>query len=140
MKFKLIAVCLAGLVVLWVSIPGLLLAQDENGLAGLAAQVRDLAERVAFLEAIWSGPGALDLGNGLCEIAFHGTAQDSTVLKYKETFDDWPDMDYLQIAGVAYVQETGEVLIRYEHLYDDQFVVERWQACEFLESSDWWEE
>ena len=80
------------------------------------------------------------MGDGVCEVAYAGTAQDITVLKYKETFDEWPTMDYLHIIGVAFHPESSRVMIKYEHTYDDRFVVERWEGCEFVEASDWWEE
>ena len=56
MRVKLLVVSLACLAVLWLSVPAL--AQGELSLEGLAAQIRDLTERVAFIESMWSGPGS----------------------------------------------------------------------------------
>ena len=131
------------LVGVWASGVG---AQGELSLEGLAGRLQaltdrvdTLTERVEFIEAVWTGPGAEVISEDLCRIANQSSTQDASVLKYKETFGEWPTMSHIRINAVSYDEDSGHVLVRYEHLYG-KFMVEIWDDCDFLEGSDWWEE
>lgn len=142
MKRHLIIIAL-----LAVLVPGVLLAQDELTLEGLAGQVAelvenvaDLAKRVATIEAVWTGPGSISLQDGDCVIALDDSLQDETVLKFKERYDEWLDVDSVDIVQVHYLSETGHIAVVHEEFWEDKYVIETWDGCEFLGSSDWWEE
>lgn len=135
--------------VLTLLVPGVLLAQDEITLEGLAEQVTevveqvtDLAERIELIESLWKGPGSTDLGDDLCLISLRDTLQDETVMKYKAQYDEWLDPQSTWFVGVTYAKDTGHILITYaDDLWGDaNKVIEEWNGCEFVGSSDWWEE
>lgn len=138
-----------GIVLLALFVPaGALLAQDELTLESLAETVATLTEtvtglsgRVEAIEAIWSGPGSIELDGSLCEIGARRALQDATVLKYKDKWDEWPSMDEIFVIGVRYSSESGHMFIVYESgFFDDRFVIEEWNGCEFVGPGDWWEE
>ena len=135
------------IVVLTFLVPGVLLAQDELTLEGLAEQVTevveqvaDLAERIATIEEIWTGPGPIILEEGDCVIGLNESLQDETVIKFKETYDEWLDVDDVSIVQVMYLPESGNTAVVYEEYWEDKYVIEVWNGCEFLESSDWWQD
>ena len=119
---------------------GVAIAEEEITLQGLADQISALMERVDALEAMWEGPGAIYLSDDTCEIGRNGEIQDATVLKYKETWDEWPDLDDIDIYQVVYDSDSNRIGIVYEDFWDDRYVTEVWNGCEFIDSSDWWEE
>ena len=127
--------------VLAVMAPSVLLASDEVSLEELAETVAGLVARVERLESIWAGPGATDLGGGVCLQAERQIMQDETVLKYKEKFDKWLDLTFAEIYQVRFDGETGNALIVYtDSPFASKFVIEEWAGCEFLGSTDWWQE
>ncbi len=133
--------------VLALLVPGALLAQDELTLESLAeqvaeivGQVADLAERVATIEDIWTGPGPIVLEDGDCVIGFNESLQDETVIKFKDTYDEWLDVDDVNIVQVMYLPKSGNIAVVHEEFWDDRYVIESWNGCEFIGSSDWWEE
>ena len=103
-------------------------------------QVADLAERVATIEEIWTGPGPIILEDGDCVIGLNDSLQDETVIKYKNTYDEWLEVDSVNIVQVIYLPESGNIAVVHEAFWDDRYVIESWDGCEFLGSSDWWEE
>lgn len=129
-------VCLAAL---WLALPVLLLAQGEISLEGLAEQLQTLTDRVDVIEALWINSEPLVMADGSCIIGYEGGPHDATVLKFKSAFDEWPNTDNIRVFAVAVDPETGVVSLQYETLYDNQFVIEMWQDCEFLGTTDWWE-
>ena len=88
---------------------------------------------------MWSGPGAEVIGEDVCQVAAYGTLQDVSVLTYKEIFDEWPSVDSVSVRSVLYDEDTGHMLIRH-YVYPRRYLVETWEECTFLESSDWWVE
>ena len=135
--------------VMTVLVPGALLAQDEITLESLSEQVAevveqvaDLAERVATIEEIWTGPGPIVLEDGDCAIGLNKSLQDETVIKFKDTYDEWLTVDGVRISQIMYLPESGNIAVVYEEYWDrpSTFVIESWNGCEFLGSSDWWEE
>lgn len=133
-------------------IPSVLLAQDEITLESLAESFTDLAEtveslvtRVNDLEAIYDGPGAEETGDGGCAIAYASIGddpliQDSTVLAYKEAFDEWLSTDEVSILGVKQLPDSGQTVVVYTHLWTDRTVAETWEGCDFVGASEWQEE
>lgn len=149
-KVKLLVGSLAVLAVLWLSVPALLLAQGELSLEGLStrlqvlvARMNALTERIEFIEAVWTGPGAVNLGNGTCIIGGQGvdSMQDITVLKYKETYGEWPGDFDVSFHSVRYDANTGHTLVVYSKgMFNDAGATEVWDGCTFVESSDWLED
>ena len=144
MKNKPVIVALVCLTVLCLSVP--VLAQGELSLEGLSEQLRALTnkvtaltERVDSIEALWINSEPLVLADGACITGSRGGMQDATVLKYKEAFDAWPATDQIQLFAANYDSETGIVALQYDELLGSKFVIEFWQGCEFLGSTDWWE-
>ena len=149
-RIKLLIVSLVLLAVLWMSVPALLLAQSNLSLEGLSTQLQALTarmdaltERIEFIEAVWTGPGAVDLGNETCIIGGQGvdSMQDVTVLKYKETYGEWPGDFDVSFHSVRHDTSTGRTLVVYSKgMFNDSGATEVWDGCEFIESSDWQEE
>ena len=144
MKIKLAIVSLVCLTALCLSVPAL--AQEDLSLVGLSEQlqaltdkVTALTERIDSIEALWINSTPTVLLDGSCLVGSKGGMQDSSVLSYKETFDEWPNTNDFQVAGVNYNPETGIIGVQYEELFTDQSIIEFWQGCEFLENTDWWE-
>ena len=115
-------------------------AQGELSLEGLATKIQDLVTRVERIEAIWSGPDAVVTAEGTCRIAMEQSVQDSSVIKYKEAFDEWPDMDYIRIQSIEYDEDSEHILITHKQWHPERFILEIWDGCQFVESTDWWED
>ena len=73
--------------------PATLWAQEELTLEGLAAQLTALSARVERVEALWEGPGAVEVDATTCSIGMPDSLQDETALLHKEKFDEWVDMN-----------------------------------------------
>ena len=146
-------------VALFALLPAVLLAQDELTLENLAETVAGLTERidavevlitgpdslsdrVATIEALFTGPGSTAVPNSTeCITGERRSLQDESVIKHKEKYDEWADPEDAWIVEVRYDVESETVKIKYElGLFEDKFVVETWDGCEFLHSSEWWEE
>ena len=138
-RVKFVVASLACLASLWLVVPGLLLAQGELSLEGLAERMQALMDRVDAIEALWVNSEPLVMADGSCVIGYEGGPHDATVLKFKSAFDEWPNTDNIRVFAVAVDPETGTVSLQYETLYDNQFVIEMWQGCEFLGTTDWWQ-
>ena len=144
MKTKLVIVSLVCLTALCLSVPAL--AQGELSLEGLSKQlqaltdkVTDLTERVDSIEDLWINSEPTILLDGSCVVGSERSMQDATVLSFKETFDEWPNLDNFQVVGVNYNSETGVIGVQYEEWVTDQTTIEFWQGCEFMGNTDWWE-
>ena len=136
---KLMVVSLVCLAALWFVVPGLLMAQEELSLDVLAEQVQTLTERMDALESLWIESEPSVRSTGECIVGSEGGMHDSTVMKYRNEFEEWPDVDYIKIKGVSYNPDTGDIAIQYEESIGDDFIIELWRDCEFLESTDWWD-
>ena len=145
MKLKRIYLALAiSVLVLAVAAPQFILAQGETTLEDLAEQLLDtvtqlqeIVTRVETLEAVWEGPGAYETRDGNCAIGVDGTLQDSSVLKYKEEFEDWPIFSRMNVKTVEIDSETGEIAITYGSNFDYNRVTETWDGCDFVETLVW---
>ena len=91
------------------------------------------------IEALWINSEPTILLDGSCVVGSERSMQDATVLSFKETFDEWPNLDNFQVVGVNYNPETGVIGVQYEEWVSDQTTVEFWQGCEFMGNTDWWE-
>ena len=127
--------------------PTILFAQDGLTLESLSDRIESIVEalddhnsRLQRIENIWSGPGALEMFDNGCTISSAGNLQDETVLKYKEKWDEWVVVERVEVAGVLYSTDNDRVGILYQVGYPRRWVTETWSECEFIESSDWWEE
>jgi len=115
-------------------------AQDEElTLEGLAETGAGLVGRIEAIEGLFDGPGAIELEDNRCVLGVGEHLQDATVIKYKDTYDEWLIVEFLNIVAVQHSSESGNVSILYED-WDERFVIEEWSGCEFVGSSDWWEE
>ena len=138
---------LAAIVLLGLLIPAAVVAQDDLNLDGLADEVTALEQklteiiaRMEGIESIWDGPGSTELGDEVCLLSERGTMQDETVLKYKEKFDKWLDLNFSMIHQVRYSADTGNMLIVYtDGPFASKMVIEEWDGCDFVGASDWWE-
>ena len=146
MKNKyLIAIMIALLA--WFITLSVVSAQDEltledlaEGLNAALQSIGLLAERVTTIEKRFEGPGAIVLEENRCVLGLDDHLQDSTVIKFKDQYDEWLDVDDVSVVAVQYSLELDHVSIIYEEWYSDRFVIEEWSKCEFIGSSDWWEE
>lgn len=128
--------------------PAVMWAQGEVTLEGLADDIAGLTEtvnalvsRIERIESIWDGPGSAGLADDVCQLTERGTMQDETVLKYKEKFGKWLDLNFSMIHQVRHSADTGNVLIIYtDGPFASKMVIEEWNGCEFVGASDWWEE
>jgi len=146
------------IVVLAVLAPTALLASDEVTLEDLAALFLSLSgrtdaleDRLGALEGLFTEDGAVESYENGCLIGIEKyTAdaldvqplRDETVLKYKEQYGDWLDLSEVQIISILYNTDTKAIGIMYRKGWADSgpFVTEEWSECEFVQSSDWWEE
>ena len=133
------------IVVLSLSLPNLLLAQSELTLESLAEQLVALTARIERIETLWDGPGAADVDGTTCQIGRRNHVQDETVVRYKEQFDVWLDPKEIWFSEIRYSRGNGRTIIVYADdvpsgYYDEKYVSEEWDGCEFMGSSDWWEE
>ena len=146
MKRHLITIALIAIL-----LPGALLAQDELTLESLSTRIDDLEDRLGALEVLFSEDGAVERYENGCLIGVEKftaddldvqAVRDETVLKYKEQYGDWLDLNDVQIISILYNTDTRAIGIMYRSGWSDSgpFVVEEWSECEFVKSSDWWEE
>ena len=131
---------------------GMAWAQEEGvTLERLAEMVEAMEARVGALEGIFAEVGPVEAYENGCLIGIDRyaaneldlqTLRDETVLKYKEQYGKWLQLDDVRIQTILYNAETGRLGISYLAGYSDSgpFVVEEWDGCEFVGSSDWWEE
>ena len=64
-------------------------------------------------------------------------------MMYKEKFGEWLAVDEVSLREDRHLQDRGHTLIVYGVRYASlarKFVAEEWDCCEFVGSSDWWEE
>ena len=136
MKRTLMVITLLALLV-----PSALWAQEELTLELLAGRLDDLVTRVEALEKLWAGPGAIELANGDCLIGSQDQIQDETVLGYKEKFDKWLSTDFVSLHQIVYSPESGHTFVTYaDSPFASKLVVEEWSGCEYIGSSDWYED
>lgn len=129
-------------------LPAAVVAKEELTLEGLADEVTALAEklsdviaRVETIESIWVGPGSTEMADDVCLFSERGTMQDETVLKYREKFDRWLDLNFSMIHQIRYSADTGHTLIVYaDRHFASKLVIEEWNGCVIVGSSEWWEE
>ena len=110
---------------------------EEMTREDLIVQLQALQERVALLEE-QRAVGLTD--EGRCGLAIDGTLRDETILKYRNTYGEWPNVQQIKVHFVEYEPSTGLTLIFYGEYWQDYWVVESWEDCTFVGSSDWWEE
>jgi len=132
----------------WLCLCLALLAQDELTLEGLAGKVTAfvgrvdaVGERVEAVQSMWEGPGATLLDDGRCRIGGRPHSherQDETVLKHKVTYDMWPNIGNFSVVEIIWMADLELTGIVYEDYYRDRYVIEIWEGCEFIGSSDWW--
>ncbi|MYD91072.1 MAG: hypothetical protein F4Y08_12180 [Caldilineaceae bacterium SB0662_bin_9] len=125
-------------VVVWSGHPASVRAQDgELSLRSLSDRLESLTQRVDALE----GNRVSGLtGDERCGLAVFRTLRDETVLDYKNTYDEWPQMDRVWIRFVEFDPESESIVVFYEDYIEDRWVTESWEDCTFLEASEWWEE
>ena len=133
MKRTLIIIALLALLV-----PGALWAQEELTLEGLAEQLAALAGRVEALESVMTGPGAIEIEGGACQIAGDGGAQNETVVEWQVQRGEWPNVDQMRVASVI-IGEDGSTTVTYAHSYTDEYIEEIWNGCEFAGTGDWYD-
>lgn len=146
MSRRLFLICITAIALL---IPTILFAQDgelslqslSDRIDAVTTSITDLTTRLEAAESIWSGPGAVEFSDGTCQIGMDDHLQDETVLKYKEQYDEWLDMNDIWFRNIVFDPGSGNVLVTYaDDIWDSaKQVTEEWSGCEFVGSSDWWQ-
>ena len=97
-----------------------MVAKEELTLEGLADDVTALAEkyseviaRVEIIESIWDAPGSIEVADNVCLLSERGNVQDETVLKYKENYDKWLDLNFSMMHRIRFSGDTGYIHIVY---------------------------
>ena len=141
MKYRLITI--PTVVIFLVVLAGVAFAQDEDlTLSSLADQLAALTTRVTALESIWEGPGVwkdpnteIEIYDDQCIIGLSDKMQNETILKFLEKYDDLPYR--IEIDQVVIDPASNSVSLVIEEWNSSRYVVERWDGCEFVGSSDW---
>lgn len=132
-------------VALFTLLPAALLAQEEvisletlaNATETLTERINGLQERIEVIEALFTGPGAVELDDGSCQIAGDGFVQNETAMKYKDWAGEWPPVDQMRVFSIA-LQEDGNTRIVFAFSFTDERVEELWNGCDFVSSGDWY--
>ncbi len=130
-------------------IPGVLLAQEELSLEGLADQFTALEERLVALEAMFADPWSPDvihLDDGVCQNPLHSEGRWGELIQMEirqETADAYRTQYGKSIAtsgdvylsSISFDVNSSDIYIQYTT--NDRTVVEKWAHCEFLGHSKW---
>ena len=139
-RFSLVGAAIVLLVVLFVQT---VFAHDGKGESLLDQQLQELTEKVAALEStiqsIFAGPGVVVNRDGFCRLGGSDyVMQDASVLKYKEKFDEWPDVDGFDMYGVQHHPDNGKIIVAHRDtgmsFAWSVIVFESWQNCEYVDS------
>ncbi|MCY3709176.1 MAG: hypothetical protein OXG26_09785 [Caldilineaceae bacterium] len=130
-------------------IPGVLLAQEELTLDGLADQLTALENRLGALEAMfadpWS-PNVIHMDDGVCQNPLHSKSERGDFIQMEmrqETADAYrtqygtsidPSL-HVYLSSISFDVDSSNVYIQYTT--NDRTVVEKWAHCEFLGHSEW---
>ena len=141
MKHRLISIPTVAF--LLVALAGVAFAQDDDlTLQGLADQLAALTTRVQALESIWEGPGVwkeasteMEIYDNQCIIGISDKMQNETLLKFLEKYEDLPYR--VEIDQVVIDPASNSVSLVFKEWNIPRYVVERWDGCEFVGSSDW---
>ena len=137
--------------VLALLMPGVLLAQDDLTLQGLAEVIADVVEEVADLAeqltALASRVTAIEesltpavTGDGVCVQYSRQQLQRETITAYLDAFDEDIENSRISLQSVRYDTESGLTSYHFKIVFDDRFVVENWDGCDFAGHSEWEEE
>ena len=129
--------------ILLIILAGIAVAQDEDlTLQSLADQLAALTTRVTALESIWEGPGVwkdpnteLEVYDDQCIIGLSDKMQNETILKFLEKYEDLPYR--IEIDQVVIDPGSNSISLVLKEWNSSRYVVERWDGCEFVGSSDW---
>lgn len=133
-------------VLLALFVPGVLVAQGELTLEGLAEQVENLAKQVSgidrdirLLSQLYM-PDAVRSDEGACMLASQGAMHPSTVAAYM-ALSDGQVPSYIQVISIWH-NPGGETAITIHPRGGgpDAYVIEYWQGCEFQTHSRFWDE
>ena len=130
MKLTIVVVVLLALFV-----PGVLAAQGELTLEGLAEQVAGLAEKIAIVEAKLEPVTTAD---GVCIQYSYGQLQRETITKYFDSFDE--NIGSATLEAVHYDVERGLTTYHFRDGYPVRRVTETWRGCHFLDMGEWTED
>ena len=133
-------------VALFALLPAALLAQEADitletlaeAAAALTERIDGLQERVEQLEGILTGPGAIELEDGGCQIAGDGGLQNETIARWKEKMGEWPNVDQMRVASVV-LNEDGTSLITYVFSFTQDHIEEIWDGCDFVSVGELYE-
>lgn len=118
---------------------------QENGpitLQSLSDQLTTLTSRVVALESIWEGPGVwenpdkeFEVADDQCIVGLSEKMQHESTLKYLDKYDDVPYR--IEIDQVIIDPTSNSISLVFRDWRDSRHVVEKWNGCEFVGSSDW---
>lgn len=129
--------------ILLIILAGVAVAQDEDlTLQSLADQLAALTTRVTALESIWEGPGVwqnpgteIAVFDDQCIIGLSEKLQNESILKYLDKYDDVPYR--IEIHQVIIDPNSNSVSLVFRDWRDSRHVIENWEGCEYVGSSEW---
>ena len=140
MKRMIVVVVLLALLV-----PGVLVAQEELTLEGLAEAVAGLTERIEVLERLYTPTAVID-EEGNCQLAVgaslfgaNGGMHPTTVAAYMKLSENQVPQ-HIEIGAVHLVPGVGVAITLHARRPLDVQVIEYWSGCEFQSHSRFWEE
>ena len=134
-RFKYAAAVLV--VVSFLAVPGIILAQDDLTLESLADLVNTLTGRVDSIEQKLT-PGAIVDDDGNCRLALVDRLHPTSLVSYLEKYPDAETPDSADLLNVYIVVGTG-VAVTFQTRQSSNYVrvTEYWNGCEFSHSSEW---
>ena len=134
---KRLVLLVAALVVL--STPVGLYAQNEGlTIEGLAGQLSSLVSRVELLEKLHF-PQTPTNDDGACLLAANGGLHPTTTAAYMGLSDNQvPDDTHVEM--VEFSQNGSTAITINVDMWDDIYVIEFWNGCEFDSHSRFWEQ
>ena len=137
------------IVLLALLIPGVLVAQGELTLEGLAEKLAALEVRLGALEAMfadpWS-PNVIYMDDGVCQNPLHSKREWGEFIRMEirqETADAYRTQygtsidpgGEVYLSSISFDVDSSNVYLQYTT--NDRTVVEKWAHCEFLGHSEW---
>ena len=126
-------------VMLALLIPGVLWAQGEGvTLESLTEQVVNITSRVQALERLYMPSNFIE-DDGSCVLAFDDSLHPSTVVAYMAISGNIiPDSASIH---TVYILPDSVIAITFNvDLWNDEYVTEFWNSCEFQSHSKFWHE
>ena len=117
---------------------GVVAADEELTLAGLAEQLTELAERLTVIESQLT-PNAFVDEDGNCRLALRDRLHATSLTKFLDKYPDSDMPDSVSIENVYVVPGTGiAITFLVRGSPNSRLITEFWSGCDFVSTSDWW--